>query len=137
MSAGMAGKKANHSPLMKRKARLLSGHVANVCPFGCENQHLDDNGYCFHLVGFTNDKKTLEPLVTIKGRRVNDSRKKELVRKTDKLMRITTSYRVYRDVKPSKEEAERLALIEAPEKTQAEVTDLELEELASKKTEDN
>jgi hypothetical protein len=33
------------------------------CPFGCGVPELNETGYCRHLVGFTNDGKTLEPVV--------------------------------------------------------------------------
>lgn len=39
----------------------LEKTVANYCPFGCQGADLDDFGYCHHLVGFTNDRKTCEP----------------------------------------------------------------------------
>jgi len=32
------------------------------CPFECEAEDCDENGYCSHLVGFSNDMSTLEPL---------------------------------------------------------------------------
>ncbi len=134
MSRGLIGKKANLSPLMKAKRGLLTGQVANLCPFGCSDGHLDDYGYCFHLVGFSNDKKTYEPLVSKNGRRSNEGKKKEQVKKADKLLRITTSYRVYRDVKPSKEEEARLAAIELPPEEIEEMTEAELEVLAESKS---
>ena len=40
----------------------LEKTVANYCPFGCQGTELDDFGYCHHLLGFTNDKKTMEPV---------------------------------------------------------------------------
>lgn len=41
------------------------GQKENHCPFGCSLEELEENGYCRHLVGFTNDKKVFEPLVPI------------------------------------------------------------------------
>jgi hypothetical protein len=58
------------SPLMRAKAKALKGQKINVCPFGCTERNLDHNGYCKHVVGFTRDKKTYEPLVLRKGMRV-------------------------------------------------------------------
>jgi hypothetical protein len=34
--------------------------VKYLCPFGCMEDRSDDNGYCRHLVGFTDDRKTVE-----------------------------------------------------------------------------
>lgn len=34
----------------------------NHCPFGCMEGDLDSHGYCDHLIGFTNDGMTFEPL---------------------------------------------------------------------------
>ncbi len=49
--------------LFQRMKRLqLQGHIVNLCPFGCQNEHLDHVGYCRHLVGFTQDGKKYEPL---------------------------------------------------------------------------
>lgn len=49
------------SELVKAQSRA-KGKV-NACPFGCTLPQLDDNGYCRHLIGFTSDLKTYEPLV--------------------------------------------------------------------------
>lgn len=32
------------------------------CPFGCKGDQTDEKGYCAHLVGFTTDRETVEPL---------------------------------------------------------------------------
>lgn len=32
------------------------------CPYGCKGQECDDRGFCAHLVGFTTDRETVEPL---------------------------------------------------------------------------
>lgn len=32
------------------------------CPFECSGPYLDENGYCHHLLGFTNDGRMFEPL---------------------------------------------------------------------------
>lgn len=110
---------ANLSPLMRAKGKAHQGEKVNFCPFGCDDSGLDENGYCRHLVGFTNDGKGYEPLVRRKGRRVvcvkremiesgrgEDGEKEyewgppqpEAIRKSDKLVPITVSARVYRDV---------------------------------------
>jgi hypothetical protein len=107
------------SPLMKAKQKSAVGIKVNACPFGCENDDLDDNGYCRHLVGFTvpGDKNTMYPrkpimvqtsIAVINGKRVSKSaedseyigvrNKPEPVLKTDRLVLITVCHRVYRDV---------------------------------------
>lgn len=50
------------SDLMKAKKAATKGEVVNFCPYGCDVSGLDENGYCKHLVGFTVDKKTFEPM---------------------------------------------------------------------------
>lgn len=113
----------NRSELVKAKERAVNGKV-NACPFGCEFRHLDDHGYCRHLIGFSNDQRHFEPMVKdpVTGRRVVRVRNKpkeevsewdddgkpvmmqvsepilEPVLKGDVLVKISTSFRVYRDV---------------------------------------
>ena len=51
---------------MYAKSKAKSGVKVNACPFGCEDHYLDENGYCVHLVGFTNDgpkAKFMEPMI--------------------------------------------------------------------------
>lgn len=111
------------SPLMRAMAKRKKGEKINACPFGCADQHLDEHGYCRHLVGFTRDGKTYEPMFrTSQGRRVVRTRKRpvdddmsdidpiedienftpvlepilELVEEGDVLVRITIDSRVYR-----------------------------------------
>lgn len=104
----------NLSPLMVAKGLQETGEKANFCPFGCSDDELDDHGYCYHLVGFTNDGKKYEPMVCgsdgnlvvqvpFKTQRLGPRKIKKIyeygkVEKTDVLRRITTSARVYRDV---------------------------------------
>lgn len=101
------------SPLMQAKANNPTGEVINMCPFGCEVEDMDDNGYCDHLVGFTNDGKEYEPMIVdenntrkVMVKMVKDGRGKEVpllekVAPSDKLVKITTSYRVYRKTPPA------------------------------------
>lgn len=35
------------------------------CPYGCKGPECDDRGYCAHLVGFTTDRETIEPLTEL------------------------------------------------------------------------
>ncbi len=114
--------KEHLSPLMRAKQQAQNGEKVNACPFGCTIEDLDDQGYCRHLVGFTipGNRKLYEPLVMKRGRRVvqvaRDKMKMgelaedgqedwvwgppqyEQVQKTDTLIDITCSARVYRDI---------------------------------------
>ena len=112
------------SELVKAQSRAVRGKV-NACPFGCGFSKLDENGYCRHLIGFSNDQKTFEPMVydPHTGRRVVKVARRETgqnpvawnddgvpvmeavfelvpekIQPDDVLVRITSSYRVYRDV---------------------------------------
>lgn len=51
---------ANDSEVHTEARGILSRTKANYCPFGCHIHDLDEYGYCYHLMGFTNDKKTYE-----------------------------------------------------------------------------
>lgn len=64
--------------------------LQNLCPFGCEDDQLDEWGYCRHLVGFTNDNKIME----LRQR----GSPKERVKKSDIIVPREPSSRVYRDV---------------------------------------
>lgn len=135
--------KANLSPLMKMKAKALQGEIVNVCPFKCEDRHLDDHGYCHHLVGFTDaklrKKGLYEPLIRRKINgivfRTNDGFGKQKLQAGDKFCRITSSWRVYRDVKPSEDDIARMKQAdveldeEEEEPEEEEIGEEELEEL--------
>ncbi len=141
-------RKANLSPLMRAKAKNRDGTPVNFCPYGCGDEDLDSNGYCDHLIGFTNDpKKGFEPLtydaayghrrIKPKTEKTRGGRTKvvlEKVEKTDKLVRITVDYRVYRDI-----EVERppvLPDIDEDDATTLSAEELELErELAKEEAE--
>ncbi len=114
----------NHlSPLMKRLSSNAFGNVVNVCPFGCKDHELDDNGHCEHLVGFATPTKrevaleegpaNYEPVGIVNDERAvigfrwegpGKGRKRKLVlnqlpiQEGDKLIQGTVSYRVYRNV---------------------------------------
>lgn len=89
---------APKSPLMAAMAKASTGEKVNACPFGCQVEDLDDNGYCDHLMGFTNDGKTMEPMVKDhRERRVVQGAHPQPVLKKDVLVQITTSSRVYRE----------------------------------------
>lgn len=96
------------SPLMVAHSRNGVGEKVNFCPFGCPGDDLDEFGYCRHLVGFTNEPReggVLEPMHQRGGRRYVDSSALEKVRKGDRFVQITVSYRVYReapDLAPAK-----------------------------------
>jgi hypothetical protein len=103
------------SALMKAIAANRDGLKLNFCPFGCPDSEIDDFGYCRHLVGFTLDKKTYEPMVMDQnGRRIvqvpTEKRNGKIVpvlskvEKGDQFVEITSSYRVYRDLPPEESE---------------------------------
>ena len=111
---GPQARSANHSPLMQALQRRSMGAKINFCPYGCENKDLDDHGYCKHLVGFTTDRIDFEPrrYDDVWNRYIVDGSKKQPIQKTDHIERITSTYRVYRDVDGSGAKfkvAERLA----------------------------
>ncbi len=82
------------SKLMKAKQ---GGNIPNACPFGCQPHQLNEQGYCWHLVGFTNGGREYEPLVlNHMGRLQCDGKKRQELQPGDRLIRITTSARVYR-----------------------------------------
>ncbi len=68
--------------LKAERANIL-GEVQNHCPFGCTKGELDEYGYCSHLVGFTNDGKTVE---TIQPWKRWDNHKGEWVASGDKFV---------------------------------------------------
>ena len=104
---------------------ILRGHKVNLCPFGCQEEHLDEHGYCRHLVGFTNNGQTYEPMrrdpntgrrsVQVKRSRracgVDDEGNEQFeegplellpIKPTDKVIQITTTARVYRELQAKK-----------------------------------
>jgi len=102
------------SPLMEA-LRSANGEPVNECPFGCEDEDLDEQGFCYHLIGVSPDGKKLErnivgldgrvrticPVKKINGRNrfVPETIDREkLKRKKIILKRITTSFRVYEDI---------------------------------------
>lgn len=111
----------------------------NYCPFKCNEQQLDEHGYCCHLIGFTNRGKAME-LVTYNQRgeiQVNGSLV-EKVLKTDKLVnpealqvdqdgthmaKKWASFRVYRNCDPVKAEEWRKKHL-APRNEDEEVEEL-------------
>lgn len=45
---------------LPRQTTESPADIKNLCPFGCTEERLDENGYCRHLVGFTDDRKRVE-----------------------------------------------------------------------------
>jgi hypothetical protein len=116
------------SQLMKLKSKLQVGQKPIVCPFGCKERNVGEQGYCRHVIGFTRDRICYEPMVRIKGRYVvqvpmKDSGEFELdydedgnpmrvpimipdyplLQPGDKVCRISDCFRVYRKVDPSEQ----------------------------------
>lgn len=100
---GPQQRKARLSKLAASQKRARAyNQIVNVCPFGCADNNVDENGYCYHLVGTSDDKKTYEPMVLdpVRNIRVTDRRRKKL-KDGDKLIRCSNNFRVYRDVEPT------------------------------------
>lgn len=104
---GHRPKQANHSELLKAQAvARQTGHTANLCPFGCTSQELDDFGYCRHLIGFTQPQnpkqfETFMPPDKEDGmRRRVDGKQIRPVKPGDVVVPISSAAgsRVYRDV---------------------------------------
>lgn len=105
-TVGPQQRAANMSELMRAKGKASLGEKVNFCPFGCTVEDLDDHGYCDHLVGVTEDGKTMEQMVTDeRGRRRTLGTLPAPVPKGAKLVRITTCARVYADAKTEKQKA--------------------------------
>lgn len=99
------------SPLLAAKS---IGANPNLCPFGCPDDDLDEHGYCFHLIGFTNDKKRIELMKRLPNgytavqvpytvKRLGPKHVKRIyqydrVLPTDELRQISVSWRVYRNI---------------------------------------
>ena len=45
---------------MLERAKRNPNEVLNLCPCRCQVRHLDDKGYCKHLIGWTIDGQTIE-----------------------------------------------------------------------------
>lgn len=106
VTTGPQARSANHSRLMAARARAHQGEKINLCPYGCADSETDDLGICIHLVGYTDDGKLMEPLITDERGRVkvrvpsDHEGGKERFRLVPvptgaTLERITTSSRVY------------------------------------------
>lgn len=88
------------SDLMKAKGESDQGAPPNFCPFDADPDHLNDQGYCEHLVGFSNDQETMEPVkYRPSGHPYLCGEKPVPIPKGAKLVRVTTSYRVYHQEK--------------------------------------
>lgn len=122
---GPQQRQARLSPLMKAKRRAVgSNQVVNKCPFGCKDHQIDHHGYCYHLVGITDNKKTLEPMELKGGFRQVNGKKRQRIKDGDRLVRITNNWRVYRDVEMPEGEREYLEAAGSA----AEVVDVEEDE---------
>lgn len=121
LEVGPQNRRANLSPLMQAKLRASLGEKVNFCPFGCGTHDLDEQGYCRHLVGFTTDGKSMEPLAEVDrfgnpvatpgaGTRKVLGTRTTPVPQGAKLERITVSYRVYVE-EPELERATRPELV--------------------------
>ncbi len=87
---------ANLSKLKAAQIKAPDKQRVNACPYGCKGEDLDENGYCHHIVGWSNDKKTMFPFLAPdhRGRRAVSGQAVPIP-KGAKCMRETVSYRVY------------------------------------------
>lgn len=98
------------SKLIRSKERA-AGMVVNACPFGCKSHQLDAEGYCKHMVGTTEQGDAAEirvyfPMVWREDAkkpgqlstryRFTDGSNPKPLQAGDRLVRVTTCYRVYR-----------------------------------------
>src|SRR5438132_2664246 len=85
-------------PMRQAKA-AAKGERLNLCPCGCDDKELTEHDYCKHLVGFSNDGKTVElrEIVNEPGKSPYErvGRETRPIGEDDHLVQITTSYRVY------------------------------------------
>ena len=97
-------RKSALSPLMRAKSDAVrtGGDVVNFCPFECSDDALDEHGYCAHLIGFYHPPGEMyEPRVRVKDKGQAEDKiivqgsKKLHMQSKFKLVRITSSYRVY------------------------------------------
>ncbi len=109
--AGMKPKEANYSPYMRSLMAATHGETVNPCPFGCDDDELDQHGRCFHRVGVSPDGKHIEHEVVREDGMlvmrpqysvvVVNGKKRRVLPKVDKkkhvLIQVTTSFLVYED----------------------------------------
>jgi hypothetical protein len=69
------------SPLMQAKSRTDLAGTVNFCPFKCEDEDLDESGYCRHLVGFTNGQTTKEGTALFERMIIKRDRRQVMVRR--------------------------------------------------------
>lgn len=104
-TVGPQQRSANLSELMKAKGKASLGEKVNFCPFGCSDDQLDEQGYCDHLVGIAlPGNEAMERVVKDeRGRRRVLGAQTVPIGKKDRLVRITTCSRVYREGPAPKE----------------------------------
>lgn len=105
--AGTRAKSANYSPYMKAILAANHGEVINACPFGCQDEELDEHGRCYHRIGVSPDGEHIEPeviredgkVVVRPAYEVRKGKRRPKLELVDKgrheLVRVTTSYLVY------------------------------------------
>lgn len=107
------------SKLQRSKEAATDGQVVNAClpHFGCQDHELDPQGYCKHVVGFTdpNDERIYLPMKERPDPKGGKSRYRfvdggdpQLVRPGDVLVKERVASRVYRATDDDLAELERL-----------------------------
>lgn len=100
-------KKDTRSKLQRSK-EAAAGMIVNACQFGCEDEDLDAEQFCRHLIGFTDPKddrifypfkwRTERDGKPAKRHRFLDGSDPQIVQPGDILVQYTMSARVYRNV---------------------------------------
>lgn len=149
-------KRDNRTELIKAQTGRDRNKV-NACPFDKDFRHLDENGYCRHLIGTSENKKTYEPMHRNPkdGRRQTKLRTEEVEEmvffddgtgkpKYEKVLRpiqevlpkgavlvpISTSYRVYFDIDKQnrKPDLKLMALNEIPKEVEKMLGEVAIEQ---------
>lgn len=118
---GAKQKRNNWSPEFKELMEAAEGVVVNLCPYGCEEEHLQEHGYCQHLIGFTvpGKPKEMEPFSTwtnaygVKDRRFTDGTRRCPVPEGSKLIQLSVNHRVYHELGELALETHAKALVKA------------------------
>lgn len=118
-------KKDTRSKLQRSK-EAAAGMIVNACQFGCEDEDLDAEQYCRHLVGFTDSRdpriffpfkwRTDKDGNVVKRHRFVDGSDPQVVQAGDILVQYTTAARVYRDVDAETPSAQTAVALDKPTK---------------------
>ncbi len=109
---GTGKAEAEYSPYMEAvyEAIQAAAPMRSFCPFGCDDDNVDEYGRCYHVIGYSPDGKHVEPLersadgqlrVQVRKYAVKNGRRVAVLDKVSArrhvLVPITTSFIVYED----------------------------------------